>query len=195
MKLLVVKPLQKQTRGQGDKETRRFFFPSSCSFASLHSLLVSLSILLLTACSPTSFRTRAIYEAIESGYRMDIVGWGEIDRELGLAYLGEFDVTFSPLIKGDTVSFSFRYPDKTNPDYYTLTWRTENGEQTYENFYLSDILGEVLAAAGYSTFHEGESEETYFAIEAIASGPQATIRAADAKYLKVIEVTDNYKGE
>ena len=93
------------------------------------------------------------------------------------------------------MSFSFRYPDKSNPDYYTLTWRTDHGEQTYENVYLSDILGDVLAAAGYSTFNEGESEETYFAIEAIASGPQATIRAADAKYLKVIEVTDHYKGK
>jgi hypothetical protein len=157
--------------------------------------LFSFSILLLTACSPTSFRTKAIYEATENGYRMEIVGWGEIDRRLELAYLGEYDVTFSPIISGDTVSFSFRYPDKTNPYATLLTWRGQNGEQTFEDLYIEDILGEVLAVSGYSTFNEGEFEETIFAIYAISSGPQATIREADAKFLKVIEVIENYRGE
>jgi hypothetical protein len=154
-----------------------------------------LFLLLLTACSPTNFRTKAVYEATENGYRMEIVGWGEIDRELELAYLGEYDVTFSPIISGDVVSFSFRYPDKTDPYTTLLTWRGQNGEQTLEDLYIEDILGEVLAVSGYSTFNEGEFEETIFAIYAISSGPQATIKEADAKFLKVIEVVENYRGE
>jgi hypothetical protein len=176
------------TRREGDNGTRKYFSLSPF-------LLLSLSIFLLTACSPASFRTKAIYEAPENGYRMEIVAWGQVERDLEFAFLGEYDVTFSPIISGDTVSFSVRYPDKTNPNYPVLTWRGENGEQTFENLYLDAILAEVLAAAGYSMFNEGETEETYFAIEAIASGPKTTIRAADAKYLKVIEVIDNYKGE
>lgn len=185
MKLLLTKHFR--TRRQGDKGQEKKSLVSC--------LLVSLSILLLTACSPTNFRTKAIYEATENGYRMEIVGWGEIDRELELAYLGDYDVTFSPIINGDTVSFSFRYPDKTNPDYHILTWRGENGEQSFEDLYIEDILGEVLAVAGYSTFNEGEFEETIFAIYAISSGPQATIKEADAKFLKVLEVIENYRGE
>jgi hypothetical protein len=176
---------QARTRGNKGQE---IFSPVSC-------LLVSLSILLLTACSPSTFRTKAIYEATENGYRMEIVGWGDIDRELELAYLGDYDVTFSPIISGDTVSFSFRYPDKTNPDYHILTWRGQNGEQSFEDLYIEDILGEVLAVSGYSTFNEGEFEETIFAIYAISSGPQATIKEADAKFLKVLEVVENYRGE
>jgi hypothetical protein len=154
-----------------------------------------LVLLLLTACSATSFRTKAIYEAPENGYRMEIVAWGDMDRELEFSYTGEYDVTFSPIISGDTAKFSIRYPDKTNPNYTVLTWYGENGEQVYENLYLDAILEEVLSAAGYSMFNEGETEETFFAIEAIASGPKTTIRAADAKFLKVVEVIDNYKGE
>ncbi len=165
-------------------------------FCLLSPLLpISLTLLLLTACSATSFRTKAIYEAPENGYRMEIVAWGDMDRELEFSYTGEYDVTFSPIISGDVEKFSIRYPDKTNPNYTVLTWYGENGEQTYDNLYLDAILEEVLAAAGYSTFNEGETEETYFAIEAIASGPKTTIRAADAKFLNVIEIVDNYKGE
>jgi hypothetical protein len=185
MKLLLTKHFR--IRRQGDRRQERKSLVAC--------LLVSLSILLLTACSPTNFRTKAVYEATENGYRMEIVGWGEIDRELELAYLGDYDVTFSPIISGDTVSFSFRYPDKTNPDSHILTWRGQNGEQAFEDLYVEDILGDVLAAAGYSTFNEGEFEETIFAIYAISSGPQATIKEADAKFLKVIEVVENYRGE
>jgi hypothetical protein len=179
-----MKLFQKWTRDKGQR-TKRF----------LLLFLVSLSMILLAACSPTSFRTKAVYEAPENGYRMEIVAWGDMDRDLEFAYLGEYDIAFSPIISGDTESFSIRYPDKNNPEYSVLTWRGENGEQVYENLYLDAILAEVLAAAGYNMFNEGETEETYFAIEAIASGPKTTIRAADAKYLKVIEVIDNYKGK
>lgn len=157
-------------------------------------LPLSLSIFLLASCSATSFRTKGVYEAPENGYRMEIVAWGEVDREVQLSYTGEYDVTFSPIINGDVEKFSVRYPDKNDPNYPVTTWYGENGEQTYEGMYLDSILEEVLAAAGYSTFNEGEMEETYWAIEAIASGPSTTLRD-DAKYLKVIEVIENYKGE
>jgi hypothetical protein len=158
-------------------------------------LSLFLCLCFITACSATSFRTKGIYEATENGYRMEIVAWGEMDRELQFSYTGEYNVTFSPIISGDTERFSVRYPDKTNPNYPVTTWYGENGEQTYEGMYLDTILAEVLTAAGYSTFNEGEMEETYFAIEGISSGPTTTIRAADAKYLKVIEVVDNYKSD
>jgi hypothetical protein len=156
-------------------------------------LFLSLSLVLLTACTASSFRTKAIYEATENGYRMEIVAWGELDNQQ-LAYTGEYDVTFSPIIKGDVEKFSVRYPNKDDPNYPVTTWVGENGQQTYEGMYLDSILEEVLAAAGYSTFNEGEMEETYFAIEGIASGPSTTIRD-DAKYLNVVEVVENYKGE
>jgi hypothetical protein len=157
------------------------------------SCLLLLSLLLLTACSTNSFRTKAVYEAPENGYRMEIVAWGELDAQQ-LSYTGEYDVTFSPIISGDTEKFSVRYPDKTNPNYPVTTWHSERGEQSYEGLYLDSILEQSLMAAGYSTFNVGEMEETYFAIEGIASGPSTTIRD-DAKYLNVIEVVENYKGE
>ncbi len=161
-----------------------------------YSFLLLISLLfLLTGCSATSFRTKGIYEATENGYRIEIVAWGEMDRELQFAYTGEYDVTFSPLINGDTEKFSLRYPDKNNPNFPVTTWYGENGEQVLEGQYPDVILAEVLVAAGYSMFNEGETEETYFAIEGIAAGPTTTIRAADAKYLKVIEIVDNYKGQ
>jgi hypothetical protein len=184
--LLLQKTPQDFSPGKGKRSKRLFFLFFLC-------LLFSPSV--LTACSPTTFRTKAIYEAPENGYRMEIVAWGDVERDLEFAFVGEYDVTFSPIISGNTVSFSVRYPDKNNPNYPVLIWRGENGEQTFENLYLDAILAEVLAAAGYSMFNEGETEETYFAIEAIASGPTTTIRAADAKYLRVVEVIDNYKGE
>lgn len=185
MKFTIHEKRKKRRRGEKEKMKSPLFF----------LFLLFSSSILLAACSPATFRTKAVYEATENGYRMEIVGWGEIDRDLELAYLGDYDVTFSPIISGDTVSFSFRYPDKTNPYTTLLTWRGQNGEQTFEDLYIEDILGEVLAAAGYSTFNEGEFEETIFAIYAIASGPQATIKEADAKFLKVLEVIENYRGE
>jgi hypothetical protein len=157
------------------------------------SILVFL--LLLTACASKEFRTKAIYEAPNSGYRLEVIGFGTIDRQIELAYLGEYDATFSPLISGDTVRFRFRYPDKTNPDYHILTLEGEYGSQSYEEYYIEDIIEHVLAAAGYTTFHEGEFEETIFAIYAISSGPQATVKEEDAKFLKVVDVQYNYKGE
>ncbi len=188
MKLFFTTVFKQGSRGERE-QGRNIFLPLS------PLLPFSLSIFLLVACSPTTFRTKAVYEAPENGYRMEIVAWGEMDRKLEFSFLGEYDITFSPIIKGDVEKFSIRYPDKTNPDYPVLTWYGENGQQTYENLYLDAILAEALSAAGYSMFNEGETEETYFAIEAIASGPKTTIRAADAKYLKVIEIIDNYKGE
>jgi hypothetical protein len=147
----------------------------------------------IVSCTAGSFRTKAVYEAPENGYRMEIVAWGELDRQQ-LAYTGEYDVTFSPIINGDIEKFSVRYPDKTNPNYPVTTWIGENGEQVYQGLYLDAVLEEVLAAAGYSTFNIGEMEETYFAIEGIASGPSTTIRE-DAKYLNVVEIVENYRGE
>jgi hypothetical protein len=172
------------------------FFTTLFKQGGYRGVALSILLLLLTACTSNTFRTKAVYEAPENGYRMEIVAWGEVQKDLEFAVLGEYDVTFSPIIKGDTEKFTIRYPDKTNPNYSVLTWQSSDGkETTYENLYLDAILGDALSAAGYSMFNEGETEETYFAIEAIASGPQTTIRAADAKYLKVIEVIDNYKGE
>jgi hypothetical protein len=172
----------KKRKGEEEKRSTLFLFFICFLFSPV-----------IVSCTATSFRTKAIYEAPENGYRMEIVAWGDLDSQQ-LSYTGEYDVTFSPIINGDVEKFSVRYPDKTNPNYPVTTWYGENGQQTYDGMYLDAILEEVLAAAGYSTFNVGEMEETYFAIEGIASGPSTTIRD-DAKYLNVIEVTENYKGE
>ncbi|MGL4611190.1 MAG: hypothetical protein ACRCYY_16185 [Trueperaceae bacterium] len=158
-------------------------------------LILALFALIFVGCSPSTFRTKGIYEARENGYRMEIVAWGSLERDLEFAFAGEYDITFSPLAGGEPLHFSIRYPDKNNPNYSVLTWRNEDGEQVFENLYLDAILSEALLDAGYMLLNEGETEETYFAIEAVASGPTTTIRAADAKYLEVIEIVDNYKGE
>lgn len=155
---------------------------------------IFVAVLLLTGCSQKSFRTKAIYIAPESGFRLEVVGWGEISRGYDVALLGEYDAAFIPLRgNGNRIEFQGRYPDKTDMYRHVLTIKGERRTQQYQGVFLEDVLGDVLYA-NFDSLEDDEWRESIFAVYGVAQGPNATIKEGGTKYLEVEEVIFNYKG-
>jgi hypothetical protein len=162
-------------------------------------LLCSFSILaLLTACTNNNFRIKGVYTAPESGFRLEVIAWGNLDETNALSGFGEYDAHFLPLpgkTQGEAFHFEWRYPDKTDPAKYTLTLVKKNGKQVYDDSVLEDILEDTLYALGYETQETYEVQEAIFAVYGAASGPDATVLPGQAKFLEVVEVELDYKGD
>jgi hypothetical protein len=159
------------------------------------SLPLSLSLLfLLTACSSNDFRIKAIYNAPESGFRLEVIAWGNLNTETPLGGFGEYDAHFLPLEGGEPFHFEWRYPDKDNPATHTLSLVHKNDRQVYEDGYLEDILEDTLYALGYESQQTYEVQEAIFAIYGAASGPEATVLPGQAKFLEVVDVELKHKG-
>jgi hypothetical protein len=155
-------------------------------------LLISI---VLTGCSRKEFRTKAIYEAPKSGFRLEVIGWGRVDAGYDVALLGEYDAVFIPTAgTGKRIEFQGRYPDKTDQNSHVLTIKGDGSTRHYEGVFLEDILGDVLYV-NYETLEDDEWRESIFAIYGAASGPATTIREGQAKYLEVGEIIFNYRGE
>jgi hypothetical protein len=177
------------------RRTKHFFISTALYFLSFS--------LLLTACSRTDFRIKASYDAPESGFRLEVVAWGNLDTNNKLNGFGEYDAHFSPLTSGEGVQptqgqpfhFEWRYPDKNNPDTHTLTLVRKDTKQVYEDGYLEDILEDTLYALGYENVQTYEAQEAIFAIYGAASGPDATVLPGQAKFLEVVDVQLDYKGD
>lgn len=154
-----------------------------------------LIVLLLLGCSQKSFRTKAVYEGPKSGFRLEVVGWGEYSKGYDVAFFGEFDAVFIPTQEtGRLVEFQGRFPDKTNIDSYQLMIKEEGNTRQYQGVYLEEVLEDILYN-NYDTYDPDEGRESIFAIDAVRQGPSVTIKEGGAKYLEVKEVTFNYKGE
>jgi hypothetical protein len=157
-------------------------------------LLASLSFLLLCsllACSNNNFRIKAIYVAPESEFRLELLAWGNLEG----GGFGEYDAYFLPLNGGEPFHFEWRYPDKENPAFHTLTLVRDNRRHVYEDGYLEDILENTLYALGYDNVQTYEAQEGIFAIYGAASGPDAAVLPGQAKFLEVVEVELNYRGD
>ena len=143
--------------------------------------LVFILVLLLTACTAKSFRTKAIYEAPKSGFRLEVVGWGEFSKGYDVAFFGEFDAVFIPTQDtGKRLEFQGRFPDKTDINSYQLTIKNEGQAQQYQGVFLEDVLEEELYA-NYETFEVDEARESIFAIDAVRQGPSVTIKEGGAQ--------------
>jgi hypothetical protein len=158
----------------------------------------SLALLLLCsliACANNDFRIKAVYVAPESGFRLELIAWGNLAANHALSGFGEYDAYFFPLADGEPFHFEWRYPDRNNPAFHTLTLVHDNDKQVYEDGYLEDILEDTLYAFGYENVQTYEAQEGIFAIYGAASGPDATVLPGQAKFLEVIDVELNYKGD
>jgi hypothetical protein len=147
----------------------------------------------LTACSSNDFRIKAVYNAPESGFRLEVIAWGSLSGG-NLSGFGEYDAHFLPLSGGEPFHFEWRYPDKNNPETHTLTLVRKNDKQVYEDGYLEDILEDTLYALGYENVQTYEAQEAIFAIYGAASGPDATVLPGQAKFLEVVNVELHHKG-
>jgi hypothetical protein len=153
-------------------------------------------VVFLTACGNNSFRTKAVYVAPESGFRLEVIAWGTIEQGQDIANGGEYDAHFSPLSKqGEPFTFEWRQPDKEDLSNYVLTLQRGDERQTYgADVYLEDILEDTLYGLGYDNAQTYEAQEAIFAIYGAAYGPKATVMPGQAKFLEVVEVELNYKG-
>ncbi len=168
-------------------KTRQLF----CSLA----LCFLVTSLLLTACTNNNFRIKGVYEAPVSGFRLEVIAWGNLDEAAALSGFGEYDAHFLPLAGGQPFHFEWRYPDKTDPAVYTLTLVKKNNKQVYDDSVLEDILEDTLYALGYEAQETYEVQEAIFAVYGAASGPDATVLPGQAKFLEVVEVELDYKGD
>lgn len=158
-----------------------------------------MALLVLTACTNNNFRIKGVYKAPESGFRLEVIAWGNLSETSALSGFGEYDAHFIPLPGGKTereaFRFEWRYPDKTDPAIYTLTLITESGEQVYEDVVLEDIIEDTLYVMGYESQETYEVQEAIFAIYGAASGPDAAVLPGQAKFLEVEDVQLDYRGE
>ncbi len=162
-------------------------------------LCLIFSIFFLASCSTDHFRIKGVYKAPESGFRLEVVAWGNLSETSALSGFGEYNAYFMPLPGGKTKAeafhFEWRYPDKTDPAIYTFTLVTASGQEVYEDVVLEDIIEDTLYALGYESYETYEVQEAVFAIYGAASGPDAAVQAGQAKYLEVEDVQIDYKGE
>lgn len=153
-------------------------------------------VLSLTSCSNDSFRIKGVYTAPQSGFRLEVVAWGNLSETSALSGFGEYNAYFVPLGReGEAFHFEWRYPDKTDPSTYTFALITESGEQSYQDVVLEDIIEDTLYTLGYISYETYEVQEAVFAIYGAASGPDAAMQTGQAKYLEVVEVDLAYEGE
>lgn len=155
--------------------------------------------LFLVSCTNNNFRIKGTYKAPLSGFRLEVVAWGNLSETNALSGFGEYNAHFIPLPGGKTkrepFHFEWRYPDKTDPSLYTLTLVTESGQQLYDEAVLEDILEDTLYTLGYESQETYEVQEAIFAVYGAASGPDAAVLPGQAKFLEVEAVQLDYKGE
>jgi hypothetical protein len=143
---------------------------------------------------------KGVYEAPLSGFRLEVVGWGNLDANNALSGFGEYNAYIIPLpggkTKGEAFHFEWRYPDNSDPSVTSFKLVTDAGEQSYEeNVILEDVMEDTLYSMGYESYDTYEVQEAIFAIYGVAFGPDTVVQTGQTKYLEVVEVDLEYEGE
>ena len=133
------------------------------------------------------FKTRAVYDAPTSGFRIIIDASGSIPPGADIATNGAWKAMVTPLGSTTAKVVTIHSISKTSAAFavdsqpaVTVTWGSSSSKLSFR---------QTLVAAGYTSLSDADVAEAAKAIEGAAFGSKATLMSGQTKSLTVVEVT------
>jgi hypothetical protein len=132
------------------------------------------------------FKTRAVYDAPTSGFRIIIDASGSIPPSADITTNGVWKAVVTPLSSTTAKVVTIHSISNTSAAFavdsqpaVTVTWGSSSSKLSF---------GQALVVAGYTSLSDADVAEAAKAIEGAACGSKATLMSGQTKSLTVVEV-------